>query len=198
MALLVKLIMSAKEMFFNEKNIFNSFFLILTKNSFASIKENIISKLAEVENISFEFEQNINGKIESGNCIIQYPRKINCEYNSSNKKILISNGKSLVIKTLSSYYIYPLKKTPLNTILDKDFLLKKIKNLKERDIDKKFVNFSFLENENQINLFFDKTTFNLIGWQTVDIYQNISITYLSSIKRNQKLKENLFLLPPKK
>jgi outer membrane lipoprotein-sorting protein len=111
---------------------------------------------------------------------------------------LVSNGKSLVIKTLSSYYIYPLKKTPLNTILDKDFLLKKIKNLKERDVDKKFVNFSFLENENQINLFFDKMTFNLIGWQTIDIYQNVSITYLSSIKRNQKLKENLFLLPQKK
>ena len=108
------------------------------------------------------------------------------------------NGKSVVIKTLSSYYIYPLKKTPLNTILDKDFLLEKIKKLKERDVDKKFVNFSFLENENQINLFFDKITFNLIGWQTIDIYQNISITYLSSIKRNQKLKENLFLLPQKK
>ena len=174
------------------------FFLILTKNSFASIKENIISKLTEVENVSFEFEQNINGKIESGNCIIKYPKRINCKYNSSNKKILISNGKSLVIKTLSSYYIYPLKKTPLNTILNKDFLLKKIKNLKERDINKKFVNFSFLENENQINLFFDKTTFNLIGWQTIDIYQNVSITYLSSIKRNQKLKKNLFLLPQKK
>ena len=108
---------------------------------------------------------------------------------------MISNGKSLVIKTLSGSYIYPLKKTPLNTILDKDFILRKIKDLKEKDIDNKFVNFSFQENENQINLFFDKITFNLIGWQTIDIYQNISITYLSSIKRNQKLKENLFLLP---
>ena len=178
-----------------KKIFFIIFFLILTKNSFASIKENIITKLIEVENISFEFEQNINGKIETGNCVIQYPRKINCKYNSSNKKILISNGKSLVIKTLSGSYIYPLKKTPLNAILDKDFILKKIKDLKEKDIDNKFVNFSFQENENQINLFFDKITFNLIGWQTIDIYQNVSITYLSSIKRNQKLKENLFLLP---
>ena len=178
-----------------KKIFFIIFFLILTKNSFASIKENIITKLTEVENISFEFEQNINGKIETGNCVIQYPRKINCKYNSSNKKILISNGKSLVIKTLSGSYIYPLKKTPLNAILDKDFILKKIKDLKEKDIDNKFINFSFQENENQINLFFDKFTFNLIGWQTIDIYQNVSITYLSSIKRNQKLKENLFLLP---
>ena len=175
-------------------------FLLINLNNLAqgSIKENIIKKLRNIENLSFVFEQNINGKIENGNCIIEYPKKINCKYNLSNGKILISNGKSLVIKTLSGSYIYPLKKTPLNAILDKDFILKKIKDLKEKDIDNKFVNFSFQENENQINLFFDKITFNLIGWQTIDIYQNISITYLSSIKRNQKLKENLFLLPKKK
>ena len=52
-----------------------------------------------------------------------------------------------------------------------------------------------MENENEINLFFDKKTFNLIGWQTVDIYQNVSITYLSSITRNQKLNKELFILP---
>ena len=58
-----------------------------------------------------------------------------------------------------------------------------------------FINFNFVENENEINLFFDKKTYNLIGWQTVDIYQNVSITYLSSIKRNQKLDNELFVLP---
>ena len=181
-----------------KKTLLILFFINFYNFAFGSVKENIINSLINTKNFSFNFEQNINGKLETGNCIIEYPRKINCKYNLGNKKILISNGKSVVIKTLSSYYIYPLKKTPLNTILDKEFLLNKIKNLKERDIDKKFVNFSFLENENQINLFFDKTTFNLIGWQTIDIYQNISITYLSSIKRNQKLKKNLFLLPQKK
>ena len=80
-------------------------------------------------------------------------------------------------------------------ILNKNFLLEKISNLEERNINDKFVNYNFIENENEINLFFDKNTFNLIGWQTIDIYQNISITYLSSIKRNQKLEENLFILP---
>ena len=73
--------------------------------------------------------------------------------------------------------------------------MEKISNLEERNIDDQFVNYNFIENDNEINLFFDKNTFNLIGWQTIDIYQNISITYLSSIKRNQKLKKNLFTLP---
>ena len=134
-------------------------------------------------------------KIENGNCIIEYPKKIYCKYNLSNQKVLVANGKSLVIKTLSSYYFYPLEKTPLDTILNKEYLLKKIKSLDQREVSDDFINFNFTENENEINLFFDKKTYNLIGWQTVDIYQNVSITYLSSIKRNQKLKKEIFKLP---
>ena len=170
-------------------------FFSIISNASASIKENIIKKFKDVKNVSFNFEQNINGKIEDGNCIIEYPKKIYCRYNLTNQKILVANGKSLVIKTLSSYYFYPLEKTPLDTILDKEYLLKKIKNLDQREVSDDFINFNFVENENEINLFFDKKTFNLIGWQTVDIYQNVSITYLSSIKRNQKLDKEIFKLP---
>ena len=182
-------------MYFNKKFFFIIIFVFIISNVSASIKENIIDKFNNVENISFNFEQNINGKIENGNCTIEYPKKIYCKYDLGNQKILVSNGKSLVIKTLSSYYLYPLEKTPLHSILNKDFLLNKIKNLDERNVGDNFINYKFVENENEINLFFDKKTFNLIGWQTIDIYQNISITYLSSIKRNQKLKKDLFILP---
>ena len=56
------------------------FFILLTNNTFASFKNNIIENLSNIENISFEFEQNTNGKIENGECIIKYPKKIYCEY----------------------------------------------------------------------------------------------------------------------
>ena len=46
-----------------------------------------------------------------------------------------------------------------------------------------------------INIFFDNETFNLVGWQTKDIYQNINVTYLSSININQPVDKNLFKLP---
>ena len=171
------------------------FLLSIFTETSASIKDNIIQNLKNINNLSFNFEQNINGKIENGNCTIEYPRKIFCDYDLNNNKILVSNGRSLVIKTSNSYYIYPIKKTPLNFLLNKNFLLKKIIDLEERVIDNKFINFSFIENENEINIFFDKNTYNLIGWQTLDIYQNLSITYLNSIIKNQKLKNNLFKLP---
>jgi len=171
------------------------FIILLTTNSIASIKENIMQNLKGINNVSFNFEQNINGKIENGKCVISYPKKINCIYNSINRKVLVSNGKSLVIKTNNSYYRYSLEKTPLNLILNKKFLLSKIKTTNGRDIDNKFINYKFLEKENEINVFFDKKNFNLIGWQTLDIYQNLSITYLNSIIKNQKIDKKLFILP---
>ena len=171
------------------------FFSILVSNSFANNKEKIISNLKDTQNINFQFEQNINGKIENGNCTIEYPKKIYCEYARSNNKILVSNGKSLVIKTRTGYYRYPLKRTPLNYVLDKKFLIDKIYKLKERIIDKSFINYTIIENDNEINVFFDNKKFNLIGWQTRDVYQNINITFLSSIKKNQLIKKNLFNLP---
>ena len=169
-------------------------FLFFVNESSASIKNDIVKKLSLINNISFNFEQNINDKIEKGKCILEYPKKIFCEYDLSNKKILVSNGSSFVIKTLSSYYIYPLKKTPLDVILDKKFLLDKISKSKNYYSDKNIVAFKFLKGENEINLFFDKRTLNLKGWQTVDLYQNLSIVYLSSIVFNQKIEKKVFNL----
>jgi outer membrane lipoprotein-sorting protein len=156
-------------------------FLLINFNSVAlsSIKENIINNLLNTKNLSFNFEQNINGKVETGNCVIEYPKKIYCKYNNLNGKILVSNGKSLVIKTKNGiYYRYAIKRTPLNYILDKKFLINQIQSLEKRIIDDRFINFTIFRDENEINVFFDIKNFDLIGWQTLDIYQNLNITYL--------------------
>ena len=171
------------------------FFFIFITNTNANNKTQIIENLEKTKNLSFEFEQNINGKIENGNCIIEYPKKIFCKYLKNNDKILVSNGKSLVIKTKTSFYRYPLQKTPLDLILDKNYLIKKINDLNAKIIDQAFINYTIIENNNEINVFFDNKTFDLIGWQTKDIYQNLSITLLSSIQINQKISNNLFKLP---
>ena len=131
-------------------------FFFLTFNSNADIKKKVIQNLKNTKNLDFRFEQNVNGKIENGNCTIEYPKKIFCKYNLGNKKILVSNGKSLVIKTLSSYYIYPIEKTPLSLILDKNYIIKKINESNKNFIDEKFINFKFIENENEVRIFFSK------------------------------------------
>ena len=98
---------------------------------FASSKELIKNKLNETDNISFKFIQKIGKKTEKGECIISYPKKILCKYDDIYNKILVSNGKSLVINSqkITNYLRYQLRDTPLDLILDKKFLLNKLDNI---------------------------------------------------------------------
>ena len=170
------------------------FFTFLTFYSKADNRDKIIQNLNNTLNFSFKFEQNINEKIESGNCTVEYPKKIYCNYDKNNK-VLVSNGKSLVIKTTSSYYRYPIEKTPLNLILDKNFLINKIYSLEEKIIDDSYISYKVVENESKTEVFFDVISLELIGWKTKDIYQNTTLTLLSSVSKNQKIKKKLFKLP---
>ena len=171
-------------------------FILLFNILEASIKKNIIKNFSEIKNLSFKFKQNINDKTQEGNCLIEYPKKIYCEYKKNEKK-LVSDGKKLVIQNLNSnqYYIYPLEKTALNLILDKNFLIEKIKLSKGDLVDNKYLRFKFVEGDFQVNIFFDIDTNNIIGWQNIDIYQNLVITYLFNLKKNIEIKKNQFRLP---
>ena len=174
--------------------VFLIFLISLSNEVSANNKDQIINKLKDTLNLNFDFEQNINGKIEFGSCTIQYPKKMFCAYNKKNK-VIVSNGKSLVIKSTSSYYRYPLDKTPLNFILDKNFLLKKISELNEENINNSLIKFTIKEDNQSIEIFFDINDYNLIGWQTKDIYQNTAVTLLYSVKSNQVVNEKIFKVP---
>ena len=174
--------------------VFLIFLISLSNEVSASNKDQIINKLKDTLNLNFDFEQNINGKIEFGSCTIQYPKKMFCAYNKKNK-VIVSNGKSLVIKSTSSYYRYPLDKTPLNFILDKNFLLKKISELNEENINNSLIKFTIKEDNQSIEIFFDINDYNLIGWQTKDVYQNTAVTLLYSVKSNQIVDEKIFKTP---
>ena len=74
-------------------------------------------------------------------------------------------------------------------------MINKIYKLEERIIDNSLINYTIKENDYEVNIFFDERTFNLIGWQTKDVYQNLNITFLSSINRNEVIDKNIFKLP---
>ena len=171
-------------------------FLILSfcSSAFSSIKEDIISQMKLTKNLSFNFTQTINDKEENGKCIVEYPKKIFCEYDGSKKKIIVSNGKSLVIKNRATnqYFRYPLKKTPLNLILDKKFIISKIYQLKEDSNYPFYYVFNLDHENNSIKVFFNKNDLNLIGWETKDIYQNIVQTFISDIKKNISVNKKIF------
>ena len=50
------------------------FFLSIFETS-ASIKNKIIQNLENTDNLTFNFEQNINGKTQNGNCVLSFQKK---------------------------------------------------------------------------------------------------------------------------
>ena len=170
------------------------FFILSTSFANSSIKSKIVSNLISTDSLKFRFEQKISEKIETGECIIYYPKKIFCEYDDFYKKVLVSNGKSLLINSNKNnqYYRYSLDKTPLNLILDKEFIISKINGLSKETKVNELYKFK-LDYENlNIVVYFDEKNLNLVGWTTIDIYQNKVETKLSAVEINIFVDEKIF------
>ena len=172
------------------------FFLIFfyPSNVFASSTEQIKNKLKETNNMSFKFIQKIGKKTEKGECIISYPKKILCKYDDIYNKILVSNGRSLVVNSekIKNYLRYQLKDTPLNLILDKKFLLDKLDQVETIKENNETFSFKIAHNNNLLNIFFDKISYEIKGWTTTDVYLNKVETKLSNVETNIMIDERLF------
>mgnify|MGYP001248061097 FL=1 len=147
-----------------------------------------------IENLKFNFVQKIGKKSEKGECIIAYPKKIFCKYDDRYNKILVSSGKSLVINSdrTNQYQRYKLDKTPLKLILDKNFLINKMKNSKNLSNSSENYSFKVSHEETIIIIHFDKNTLNINGWTTKDIYQNKVETKISNVENNLIINNNIF------
>ena len=55
--------------------------------------------------------------------------------------------------------------------------------------------FKFIENENDISIFFNKKNYELVGWQIEDIYQNLAVTFIFDTLINQNIDQKIFKLP---
>ena len=171
--------------------------ILLNSNSFSSPKEEIIMNLNKTSNFSFDFIQKIQDEIEVGFCQIKYPRLIHCLYDNKKKKEIISTGKSLVIRNNrdNKFYIYPLKSTPLYYILDKNYLIKQIQNLEKIKISNDIFELNFTKQNNLIIVYFDKKSFDLKGWKTIDVYQNEILFEVKNVQKNLIIDPKIFDLP---
>ena len=164
----------------------------------ADFQKNLIEKLISTKTLSFDFKQKIAEKVEVGNCFIKYPLLMKCNYKNSKQKILISNGKTVAIikKKYKKIYYYPLKSTPLFTILQKEKIINLIKNSAPTKIDSKIIEFEFIDKKlNKLKILFDKNTLELNGWETKDAYSNnVSFTIINLITNNQ-IVDDFFKIP---
>mgnify|MGYP001327827386 CR=1 FL=1 len=166
-------------------------FFFITK-VYSDVSKKIIDNLEKANNYSFKFIQQINQNKETGNCILVFNRKINCKYDNS-EKILVSDGKNLIIKSKNSSIpnFYKLENTSFYSILDKQYLINQIikKNVKN-EYGKLFINLSYQDTD--IKVFFDKEKLHIKGWTTTDIYNNSVLTEITIKGVNKIINENIF------
>ena len=173
-------------------------YLFSVTDAFADLQKNIINKLTSTKTLSFNFEQKIAEKEEVGNCFIKYPLLMKCNYQNLKKKTLISNGKTVAIikKKYKKIYYYPIKATPLFTILNKEKILNLIKNNKPTRIGLNTVEFEFIDKKsNKLKILFDKNTLEFKGWETKDAYSNSVSFLISNLKTNNQIVDDFFKIP---
>ena len=171
--------------------IFIIFFVLTQKNAYSESK--IINKISETKNFEFDFEQFINDKKETGNCIISFNNKMICKYDETGK-LIVSNGKTLLIKNKNSNFAntYKTENTYFKYFLNKEFLISKIVG----NVVEKEQNFLLLINDqsNQLSIFFDKKNYLIKGWETIDLYGNRVRSNIIVKNINQELSDNIFNL----
>jgi len=179
--------------------IFLTFFLLFFINSFAhaDFKEKLIAKYKTIDTLHFNFTQTIGDKVESGDCYIKYPLLMRCEYPKKEKSI-VTNGKILAVvkNKYKKIYYYPLKKTPLFFILNKDNLLNLVENHEPIYSDSNIIEYELIDsNFNAVNIFFDKKSIELLGWKTLDAYSNNVDFRIKDVEINVSIENKIFKIP---
>jgi outer membrane lipoprotein-sorting protein len=150
------------------------------------IIQKITNKFNGINNIQFDFIQTNNKLSEKGSCYLSYTKKLICRYlGDEQKEIIIKNNTLIVIKKkYQKIYYYRMANSVFATILDKKKIIKQINQIRKIKIkDNNFV-IEFKDNENatSVQLFINKDTFNIAGWETAG-YDQQPITFI--IKNNQ-------------
>ena len=116
-----------------------------------------------------------------------------CKYDETGK-LIVSNGKTLLIKNKNSNFAntYKTENTYFKYFLNKEFLISKI----EGSIIEKEQSFllSINEQNNQLNIFFDKNNYLIKGWETIDLYGNKVVSNIIVKGINQKFSDDIFNL----
>ena len=180
---------------FVKKFILVLFFISFSFKLSASQKDQIINQLNNLDSLEFTFDQFVNGKLEKGSCLLEFPGKLKCQYFDNKQKELVINNKRLAItqKKYNKIYYYPISKSPFLNILYKDKLLEIVKSGK-LELTEQLIKLIYL-NESDITVFFDKKTLDLKGWKIIDQYNNNINFSLNTISKNDVYKKGTFKIP---
>ena len=170
---------------------------LLNKTLHAGEKQKIIENINNIETLKFSFKQISFDKEEEGKCFLRRPHFLKCIYNDKNQKQLIVNENKLIIHhaRYNKSYFYPTNKSYFLDILNK----KKFENLILAGLITQNLNhFEIIyldEEKGEILFFFDLNSFDLKGWEIMNLNGNKTTFILNDILKNQEIKKKFFEIP---
>jgi outer membrane lipoprotein-sorting protein len=197
--LLVKQTMLVKERFYKIlflRIFLFSIFFYYSSDLHAGERQLIINRLLQINNLSFNFEQTTQAKVETGTCFLVFDNKLKCNYVDEKQKEIIINNNTLVIiqKKYDKIYYYPVSKSPFIKILNKNTLIGLV-----RDSDLELndnIDLIYLDkNGKNITVIFGKKDYNLKGWKIKDEFQNEIYFTLKIQTVNTEINNNFFEIP---
>mgnify|MGYP005993225893 FL=1 len=170
-------------------------FVLLSADLYANEKDQIMAQLNKLNSLEFTFNQLTNEKAEKGNCLLQFPGKLKCNYFDDKKKELVINNKRLAItqKRYNKTYHYPVTNSPFLNILYKEKLLEIVKS-GELEVSDQIIKLIYL-GDNEITVFFNRKNLDLKGWQVIDQYNNNIDFSLDITAKNGVFKKDTFKIP---
>jgi outer membrane lipoprotein-sorting protein len=180
-----------------KKIIFFSFFFFISvlaqsKNNEDFVKK-FLTKFKTINNIKFNFIQTSDEVVETGSCFLSYPGKLICRYAGSDRKevIIKKNTLAIIKRKYRRVYYYRVTNSPFATILDKDKIIKQIKNIKNILLKDNLLTIKFNnpKDNSLLQLFVNKDTLDIAGWRTTG-YDQQSISFsIQNSEINVDIKE---------
>ena len=146
------------------------------------IKNNILN----TENLKFDFTQKTSKLVEKGICIIIFPGKMKCIYESEEgKELYVTNREIFLIKhKYQRKYNYRTANTAFEIILNKENLYNKINQVKDVVFKENIIIANITDINNSLSIFFDKKTKNLKGWKMISLDQKEILFEIDNIEKN--------------
>ncbi len=160
----------------------------------ANEKDLIINQLIKIKNFTFDFEQTSNEKKENGKCILIFNNRLKCNYNDEKQKELLINNRTLVVihKRYNKKYFFPVKNSPLIKILNKKKLIQVIRESEMSINDNITLTY---QNDVEVVVFFDKKSYEFLGWKIKDNFQNEIFFSLKIKSINDTYDPKIFKIP---
>lgn len=173
----------------------------LSESQKADILEKARAALSAAKTAKGRFiQENFDGTVMTGEFALRRPGRVRFEYDAPTPVLIVSDGVTVAMedRELEEIDRIPLASTPFGLILDAELSFSdKVNVLRVNEFDQAVtitISDATGEVEGELTMIFDKATYALMGWSTIDLSLQMTSVELEQVETNTRIDPRLFRL----